>query len=102
MPTEEPISEEKAAATAKSYEQASGLTDAPDDGPDPVIAAQEEATADIEQPDVGEPAYINKEYEVEREQVEYNDVSGDDTEDKDSAEDEPEPKNAKKSTPKKN
>jgi hypothetical protein len=72
-----PTSDKKAADTAEEYEQLTGQADTPASDSDPVIDAIEESTADIEQPDIGEPAWINKDYE-EREQVEYVDVSGDD------------------------
>ena len=92
-----PVSDEKAAATAEEYEQATGQAEKPASDSDPVMDAIAAAEAEVEQPEREEPAWINKDYE-EREQVEYVDISGDDDEDEDSSEDKSEPK---KSTAKK-
>lgn len=92
-----PVSDEKAAATAQEYEQLTGQDDTPGGDSDPVMDSILAAEADVEQPDIGEPAWVNKDYE-EREQVEYVDTSGDDDSDDDDSKDEPEKKPAAKKT----
>lgn len=72
-----PTSDKKAADTAEAYEQLTGQGDTPGSDSDPVMDSIRAAEADVEQPDIGEPAWVNKDYE-ERETVEYNDTSGDD------------------------